>query len=303
MRYQPQTRLLLDHACVRIGEFHCPPQDTAWNKENMNDDGCLIVFPHRAVGICQAGSEPVVADANHVMFYNLHQVYERSLIDELGDHCTWIALSPTDLCDLIRPFDPSVDDRAEFPFSFDHGFSDSIAFAAHRMIVSHLFTAKPLDDLLIQETCMRVAHRTICASFAMRRTPADVKPSTRKAHMEAVRAAEGFLATNFDKPVSLDDVARHAHLSMPHLCRVFRKNTGVTIHAYLNRLRLRAGLEAIAQGSDNLLRLALDIGYSSHSHFSDAFKREYGICPSEARSALRTGQMSKILIAQSSSAA
>ena len=49
----------------------------------------------------------------------------------------------------------------------------------------------------------------------------------------------------------------------------------------MTRLRLRASLEHLADGADDLTTLALDLGFSSHSHFTAAFRQTYGRTPAE----------------------
>ena len=55
------------------------------------------------------------------------------------------------------------------------------------------------------------------------------------------------------------------------------------IHRYLTQLRLRSSLERLADGANDLTALALELGFSSHSHFTDAFRREFGHAPSRDR--------------------
>jgi AraC-like DNA-binding protein len=75
--------------------------------------------------------------------------------------------------------------------------------------------------------------------------------------------------------------------------RVGRHHTRAwSFHRYLTRLRLRAALERLPDASD-LTALALELGFSSHSHFTDAFRREFRRTPSEARRDWR--EMSKNL--------
>jgi len=69
-------------------------------------------------------------------------------------------------------------------------------------------------------------------------------------------------------------------------------------HRYRHRLRLRAALVRIADGETNLSELALDLGFSSHSHLTDAFRLAFGLSPAESRKALdlrRFRQMSRDL--------
>src|SRR5262249_18771934 len=81
----------------------------------------------------------------------------------------------------------------------------------------------------------------------------------------------------------LDDVARAVHTSPFHLARLFGERTGLPVHRYLTQLRLRAALDRLAGGASDLTALALDLGFSSHSHFADAFRREFGRTPSDVR--------------------
>ena len=65
--------------------------------------------------------------------------------------------------------------------------------------------------------------------------------------------------------------------------RLFHRQPGTTLHAYRNQLRLRAALEPLTNPGVDLLATALDLGYSSHSHFTETFRRSFGITPSAVR--------------------
>jgi AraC-like DNA-binding protein len=93
------------------------------------------------------------------------------------------------------------------------------------------------------------------------------------------------LALRLGEPVTLEDVGRAVGVSPFHLCRLFRAVTGTTIARYRHTLRLRAALERVARPDADLSAVALDHGYSSHSHFTAAFRREFGMTPTEFRRA------------------
>ena len=57
------------------------------------------------------------------------------------------------------------------------------------------------------------------------------------------------------------------------------------MHAYRNDVRLRLSLEAVMDGEQDLSQIALDAGFSSHSHFTSAFRAHFGLTPSGARDA------------------
>ena len=68
-----------------------------------------------------------------------------------------------------------------------------------------------------------------------------------------------------------------------HLARVFRRATGVSVHEYLTRLRLLSALPLAMESPGELTRAALDLWFSSHSHFTAAFSRRFEMPPSEVR--------------------
>ena len=99
---------------------------------------------------------------------------------------------------------------------------------------------------------------------------------------EIVEHAKVLLAARLGDPIRLAEVGRAAGVSPFCLCRTFKAATGTTLHAYRDRLRLQHALERVASGED-LTKVGLAVGYSSHSHFTAAFRRAFGLTPSEAR--------------------
>lgn len=95
------------------------------------------------------------------------------------------------------------------------------------------------------------------------------------------------VASRFSERLRLGELAREAGMSKFHLARAFRATVGDSIHAYAIRLRLRAALERLGQGERDLAALALDLGFADHSHFTRAFRREFGVPPSRHFAALR----------------
>lgn len=79
------------------------------------------------------------------------------------------------------------------------------------------------------------------------------------------------------------ELARRLGTSPSHLCRVFRALTDQTLHQYRLELRLRLAWLQLETAPAEMSRLAHDLGFSSHSHFSAHWRRRYGLTPSMAR--------------------
>lgn len=118
------------------------------------------------------------------------------------------------------------------------------------------------------------------------RCPARYDPAAQAARSRYVERAKTYLAANFDQPLTLADIARATQCSPFHLARLFRTELGTSLRCYRERLRFAAAIERLADGEADLLRLALDLGFTSHSHFTANFRRALGVTPSTLRRTL-----------------
>ena len=143
---------------------------------------------------------------------------------------------------------------------------------------------------------MQLVADALEAAFATREQPRrGRKQDTHASHADLAEAVKRHLAATLGERLTLEELARAVHSSPYHLSRVFQQHAGLPIHRYLTLLRLRASLEHLAGGQEDLTALALDLGFSSHSHFTDTFRREFGCAPSEVRNGSGFRELSKNL--------
>jgi AraC family transcriptional regulator len=257
-----------------------------------------MVFPRTSVTITHAGKAAVVADPNIVMFYNRGQIYTRGKLSDKGDLCEWFSVDPGLVADALRPFDEYVDDHPCKPFSFINGPSDPHCYLTQRLVVDIILQNQRADPLFIEETVLLMLRRVIENVYEQRGIFAGETGNSMD--REVADALQKMLATRFNQKISLEQIARDLNYSPFHLCRIFHKHIGQSIHQYLRHLRLRTSLEYVTQANTDLSRLAIDLGFSSHSHFTEAFRKTFGTAPSSLRNASlqSIGQfLSKISIA------
>ena len=104
-----------------------------------------------------------------------------------------------------------------------------------------------------------------------------------RAERDRVRLAQAFLNDVTDRLVSLTELACAVNWSPWHLVRAFQRHTGLSPYRYHLRLRLRTALRDLVRRRADLTQIALRAGFSSHSHFTAAFRREFGRTPSAMR--------------------
>lgn len=87
--------------------------------------------------------------------------------------------------------------------------------------------------------------------------------------------------------IDLDGVARESGLSRPHFYRLFRAQTGVTPHLYLNTLMMEHAIDALVTTDSPIVDIGFDLGFSSQSGFTRFFSTNVGMAPSDYRRAVK----------------
>lgn len=146
----------------------------------------------------------------------------------------------------------------------------------------------PIPELAAEEESLAILD---IACAGAERAARGERGHSYAAHQLLADRARMLLASAPTEAHRLGDVARRLGVSPFHLARVFRAQMGVSMHRYLVRLRLSLALARIAGGERDLSALALDVGFSSHSHFSSAFRRVFGVSPQHARATLSTAEL------------
>jgi AraC-like DNA-binding protein len=291
--------LLYESPILSVRDYRCRIGRGGPAAEEYSGINNIVLMRHGA--FCKHfGRRSVTADVNQVVFFSKDSTYRISHPADCGDRGTVFDLSPAVLNDIIRELDPSVDDHPEQPFPFVTGPCDSTVFWRYHEFAQQLDAAQvdSLEPLWTEVSAIQLVADVLKAAFTRhgRGVPqVRRRNGTDANHAECTEAVKTYLASRLSQPITLDDIARAVYASPFHLARLFQQRTGIPVHRYLTLLRLRAALDQLAAGVDNLTALALELGFSSHSHFAAAFRREFGRTPSDVRrQTLR--EMSKNLI-------
>jgi AraC family transcriptional regulator len=263
---------------VTIGAFRCGTAHPSFRDSGPIRQDCFV-FPRSAVIIEHCGARPFVADPTLVTLYNRDQRYERRAVSRDGDRCDWFAVSPDVLRGALADRDPAAA-ASERPIRFMHAPSDAATYLAQRRLFTDASESSPPDPLAIEERVVALLDRVL--ELAYRTAPPSPDVELRRAAALA-DATKRWIAPRVAAHLTLGRIAAAAGCSVFHLCRSFRRATGRTLHGYREQVRLRLALERIGDGERNLSQLALDLGYSSHSHFTAGFRRAFGAPPSAAR--------------------
>lgn len=270
---------------VRVGRWRCPADHPHFADSGPSSDA-LFVFPREGVWIRHDGRDPFVADANTVTYYNKGQCYTRRKLSHRGDQCEWFAVSPEAVAETLSAHEPAAIDRQDVPFRFTHGPSDPDSYLRQRMVFQHVSRERTADRLYVEEAVLSLLGEVTRLAYARQGVTRLARTRPRR-DVDLVESARDVIARQFRENLSLSEIAREVGSSVFHLARVFKARTGFSLHAYRTQLRLRAALERLSEPGVDLIEIALDLGFSSHSHFTETFRRSFGKTPSVVRPSVK----------------
>ncbi|WP_456297712.1 helix-turn-helix transcriptional regulator [Elstera litoralis] len=93
-----------------------------------------------------------------------------------------------------------------------------------------------------------------------------------------------YLGEHYAQPVSLDELASHAHVSRSHLSFLFRTELHTAFKTLLGRLRVQKASELLSTDlRQPITDVAMSVGFADLSHFEKSFRRQWGKSPREFR--------------------
>jgi AraC-like DNA-binding protein len=97
-----------------------------------------------------------------------------------------------------------------------------------------------------------------------------------------IGAIYNYIIQQFDKQITLEDVARQAHMTPQAFCRYFKKHTLHTFVGFLNKVRINEACKRFTDGGyDSIATVAYNCGFNSITNFNRVFKGVTGKSPSE----------------------
>jgi len=289
------VRILHDGPGYRLGAFRCRPGHPRWREENWIGLDWHVVLPGPAVWIQPACQDLLLATANEALYYPPDTHYRRRLAAPSGDRCLFVAFDDELAGELGIRVAPARLRRA--------------ALGARTYAAAHQL-ARALDgpdgpdgraggagDLRADERLLGLLHKL--AGRRPERPPGSAHGSgrgsgpglgsaTRLRYRDVIEQVKYELARRIGDPIRLAEIAAAVYYSPYHLARVFRAHTGLSMHGYLQQLRLRESLDAAVDGRPSLAELASAYGFASHSHYTRMFRQVFGVPPTALRSRRHT---------------
>ena len=98
-------------------------------------------------------------------------------------------------------------------------------------------------------------------------------------YLDRIQAVIDFLEENMEGNVKLEEVAKIASISLPHLYRLFYSLTGHPVKDYMRKRRISIAAEHLKNSKRTVMDIAIDIGFESQASFTKSFKKIVGVTP------------------------
>ncbi len=273
---EPVERLLFQSKLVKVGTFRCGADHPCFPvSESLDND--VFVLPQKSLWIRRDAGDYLFVEPGAILMHRAGSTLERRRTSDLGDQTCWFGVQPDVFVETLRRYELSTREMGGALIADLH--------IRYRLaLLLNQLKRQPVDMLAIEEEVMTLFIE-ICERRANQvRNSSAARLGTAKRQRRIVDLARSYLDEHLTETVSLETVASAAGTSLYHLCRVFREQTGLTMHTYRMYQRLGHVLDRLVNGrAANLTELALDHGFSSHSHLSRVFQKQMGMSPSALR--------------------
>lgn len=155
--------------------------------------------------------------------------------------------------------------------SIDAGADSREVFLYNDAYMQQINNFTDIEELSVWIT--GVMHRFIQNSFDF----AQIK------HSDVVFKAMEYIRQNYDRKLSLDDIAQHVYLSRSYLSSLFREESGQTLFSYINQVRVEKSKLFLMDPSVSLAEAAALCGFEDQSYFTKVFRKITGLSPKQYR--------------------
>jgi AraC family transcriptional regulator len=267
-------------AIFQVADWHCTGHDDGNHREEWCD-AHEVAVTRRGVYSREVGRMHIVADPSTVVFWNDAEAYRIRHPVPGGDDCSIFRFRQGAFREFIASLAPRLSDAETLHFPVAQCSLQGRTYLTHRSAVvaaQALAYGAQEDPLAVEE--LGLAFLQDVVGFTPRRA---VSNRHAREYANRVRIVIG---ARFKESLSLTQIGESVECSPYHLTRVVRQALGTSIHQLLVRLRLRAALEQLVSTTAGISPIAFDVGFASHSHFSHAFRREFGATPTAVRRAM-----------------
>jgi AraC-type DNA-binding domain-containing proteins len=260
--------------------------DSNWSMEPNRHEHYEMVYMKKGDAVFEIAGQPVVLGPNDIVIIKPRQLHKFIVKSDTG--CDFIVLSfkfenriNGEYSEVpLEDFLNFVTSKETGPFiTLKVSQKNEIVTILNR-IIKELESSEPgsefLNHLLVMEVFVLISR---ALKMEWENSIKGKSPKLR----ELIGISINFIHNNFERDISLGNIARFVFLSPSYFTRAFKDETGMSPISYLLKIRIDRARELLADTSLKISDIALSVGFSNQQRFNEMFKKYTKMTPLQYR--------------------
>ncbi|MFF2483464.1 AraC family transcriptional regulator [Paenibacillus sp. NPDC058071] len=234
-------------------------------KYAVREGDMLLMHPYMPHIINSTSSVPLI---QYIFHFDLHYDETRSRINTthavVGNRQNHASEKEMQLASIVPIAHLQLADRIDFKKRF-------------LLLHKEFLDSNPTSPILLKAICMEMLY----VFLKSQDNPKSSQGKMTKGWPFIERAIDFIHECYSDARLDNTQISNHVGLSTSHLSHLFKKQLGVTVHSYLNHIRIEEAKRRIVEGKKTMTEIAEDVGFSGIHLFSRSFKASVGLTPSK----------------------
>lgn len=261
-------------------------QDITWSMEPNRHENYEMVYMKKGYAVFEISGQPVNLGPNDIVIIKPLQYHKFIVKSESG--CEFIVLNFTFENRISGEFSEiPLEDFLNFVSSKETGpyitlkvsQKNEIVILLNR-IVKERESSEPGSDFL---NYLLVLELFVLLSRALKMEWENSIKSKSPKLKELIGISVNFIHTNFERDISLGDIAKFVFLSPSYFTRAFKEETGMSPINYLLKVRIDRAKELLSDTGLKISDIALSVGFSNQQRFNEMFKKHTSLTPLQYR--------------------
>lgn len=270
-----------------IERFH----DTSWSMEPNRHDNYEMVYMKKGNTVFEIEGQPVELGPNDIIIIKPWQYHKFIVKSDTG--CDFIVLNFMFESMNSREFSEiPLGDFLNFVSGKENGPYISLKVSQKNEIITLLnrilkeresneIGSRFLTQLLVLELFVLIS-RALKMEWE-----SSIKYKSPKLK-ELIDVSVRYINNNFERDISLTDIARYVFLSPSYFTRAFKDEMKTSPISYLLKVRVTRAKELLAETDNKIGDIALSVGFSNQQRFNEIFKKHAGMTPLQYRKGQRS---------------
>ncbi len=256
--------------------------DISWSMEPNTHEYFEMVYIKKGSAVFEIAGQPVAIGPNDIIIIKPRQAHKFIVKSEAG--CEFIVLNFKFTNQVNNEVSEiSLEDFLNFVNNKEWGPFISLKVSQKNEIITLLnkilreresaeIGSELLNYLLIMELFVFIS-RALKMEWE-----SSIKNKSPKLK-ELIEVSVKFINNNFERDISLGDIARFIFLSPSYFTRAFKEEVGISPISYLLKIRVDRAKELLRETDLKISDIALSIGFSNQQRFNEIFKKYAGVTP------------------------